>query len=358
MFEGFESRTVKTDRGEVFARVGGSGSPVLLLHGYPQTHVIWHAVVDALTTDHTVIVADLPGYGSSFRPAPTPGHEAHSKRALSNDLVQLMEGLGFTEFAVAGHDRGGRVAYRMALDHPERITALGVFDVVPTGDVWDRADASLAITYWHWSFLAQPAPLPEALIGANPGAFFDFHVKALGLGRKSARAQQLEVAAAPGLVVGRAEQLHRPELRLRDRDRRIDDLAVKLHAILLADQRDADRVQQLDIGQLAFDGTERRAAGFREIVVKQAVHEASRGNGGDAGSVGISEHIGMRCLSVRRTMNMLWDFGRRRGHGGPVRAVSRRIAPSFDPRMLAFVSTESRRSPVRSLSVICVFASR
>lgn len=186
MFEGFESRTVKTDRGEVFARVGGSGSPVLLLHGYPQTHVIWHAVVDELTTDHTVVVADLPGYGSSFRPAPTPGHEAHSKRALSNDLVQLMEGLGFTEFAVAGHDRGGRVAYRMALDHPERITALGVFDVVPTGDVWDRADALLAITYWHWSFLAQPAPLPEALIGANPGAFFDLHVKALGLGRKAA----------------------------------------------------------------------------------------------------------------------------------------------------------------------------
>lgn len=186
MFEGFESRTVETERGEVFARVGGSGSPVLLLHGYPQTHVIWHAVVDSLTTDHTVIVADLPGYGSSFRPVPTAGHEAHSKRALSNDLVQLMEGLGFTEFAVAGHDRGGRVAYRMALDHPERITALGVFDVVPTGDVWDRADASLAITYWHWSFLAQPAPLPEALIGANPGAFFDLHVKALGLGRRSA----------------------------------------------------------------------------------------------------------------------------------------------------------------------------
>jgi haloacetate dehalogenase len=147
---------------------------------------MWHAVVDALTRAHTVVVADLPGYGSSFRPAPTPDHRAHSKRALGDDLVQMMIALGFDRFAVGGHDRGGRVAYRMALDHPARVGAVAAFDVIPTGDVWDRADAALALAYWHWSFLAQPAPLPEALINANPGAFFDLHVRGLGLGRKRA----------------------------------------------------------------------------------------------------------------------------------------------------------------------------
>ena len=184
MFEGFVDRFVDAERGKLFARIGGTGSPVLLLHGYPQSHVMWHAVVDALTGEHTVVVADLPGYGSSFRPTPTADHSAHSKRALSSDLVQMMGALGFDEFAVAGHDRGGRVAYRMALDNPERITAVAAFDVVPTGEVWTRADAALALIYWHWSFLAQPAPLPEALINANPDAFFDLHVRALGLGRK------------------------------------------------------------------------------------------------------------------------------------------------------------------------------
>jgi haloacetate dehalogenase len=187
MFEAFEQKAVTTERGTIFARVGGSGSPVLLLHGYPQTHVMWHAVVDELVNEHTVIVADLPGYGSSFRPPMTDDHSAYSKRRFSSDLVEMMHALGHDRFAVAGHDRGGRVAYRMALDHPERITAVAAFDVVPTAEVWRRADAPLALTYWHWAFLAQPAPLPEALINANPSAFFDLHVRALGLGRRPER---------------------------------------------------------------------------------------------------------------------------------------------------------------------------
>ena len=186
MFENFEQLYVTTARGEIYTRIGGSGSPVLLLHGYPQSHIMWHAIVDSLSDHHTVIIVDLPGYGSSFRPTPTPDHTAHSKKELAKDLGELMQVLGFDRFAVAGHDRGGRVAYRMALDFPERITALAAFDVVPTAAVWDRADANLALTYWHWSFLAQPAPLPEALISANPSAFFDLHVRALGLGRKTA----------------------------------------------------------------------------------------------------------------------------------------------------------------------------
>lgn len=182
MFEDFAEHTLSTERGTIFARVGGSGPPLLLLHGYPQTHLMWHTAAPLLADRFTVVAADLPGYGASLRPVPTPDHAAHSKRALAEDLVQAMAALGHQRFAVAGHDRGGRVAYRMALDHPERVSAVAVVDVVPTGEVWARADARLALGYWHWAFLAQPAPLPERLIGADPDAFFDFHVRALGLG--------------------------------------------------------------------------------------------------------------------------------------------------------------------------------
>ena len=187
MFEGFADHEVPTGRGSVFARVGGDGPPLLLLHGYPQTHLMWHSTAPLLTGRHTVVVADLPGYGASFRPEPTPDHTAHSKRALAVDLVEAMAVLGHDRFAVAGHDRGGRVAYRMALDHPDRVRAAAVLDVVPTGEVWARADAAMALGYWHWAFLAQPAPLPERLIAADPDAFFDLHVRALGLGRAPGR---------------------------------------------------------------------------------------------------------------------------------------------------------------------------
>ena len=187
LFDGFVDHRLATTRGTVFARVGGTGPPLLLLHGYPQTHVMWHSSAPRLAERFTVVAADLPGYGESFRPVPTADHGAHSKRALAADLVEAMARLGHERFAVAGHDRGGRVAYRMALDHPDRVTAVAAFDVVPTGDVWDRADAALALTYWHWSFLAQPAPLPERLIGADPDAFFDHHVRLLGLGRAAGR---------------------------------------------------------------------------------------------------------------------------------------------------------------------------
>ena len=187
MFDGFTEHEVPTGRGTVFARVGGSGPPLLLLHGYPQTHLMWRTAAPLLADRYTVVVADLPGYGASFRPTPTPDHTAHSKRALAVDLVEAMAVLGHDRFAVAGHDRGGRVAYRMALDHPDRVSAAAVLDVVPTGEVWARADAAMALGYWHWAFLAQPAPLPERLIAADPDAFFDLHVRALGLGRAPGR---------------------------------------------------------------------------------------------------------------------------------------------------------------------------
>jgi haloacetate dehalogenase len=195
MFEGFAEHELATDRGTIHARVGGDGPPLLLLHGYPETHLMWHAAAPLLAHRFTVVVADLSGYGASLRPAPADDHAPHSKRALALDQVQAMASLGHERFAVSGHDRGGRVAYRMALDHPERISALSVLDIVPTAEVWARADARLSLIYWHWGFLAQPAPLPERLIAGAPDAFMDDHVRRIGLGADPERYPE-EVMAA------------------------------------------------------------------------------------------------------------------------------------------------------------------
>ena len=203
MFDGFATRHLDTERGTIFARVGGSGPPLLLMHGYPQTHLMWHSAAPRLAEHFTVVATDLSGYGDSFKPAPADDHSPHSKRALARDQVQAMASLGYARFAVAGHDRGGRVAYRMALDDPDRVTALAVLDIVPTAEVWARADDRLALVYWHWGFLAQPAPLPERLIGADPDAYFDHHVRAIGIGREPSRYPQ------PVLDTYRA-QLHDP----------------------------------------------------------------------------------------------------------------------------------------------------
>jgi haloacetate dehalogenase len=188
VFEGFDVCELATPRGAVHARVGGSGPPVLLLHGYPQSHLMWHATAPRLAERCTIVASDLAGYGASFRPPPAPDHAAHAKRALAADQVAAMASLGFERFAVVGHDRGARVAYRMALDHPERVERLAVLDIVPTGDVWARADRRFAAGYWHWTFLSQPAPLPEKLIGGDPDAYFEHHVRrGLGLGREAGR---------------------------------------------------------------------------------------------------------------------------------------------------------------------------
>jgi haloacetate dehalogenase len=182
VFDGFEARDLPTERGTLHAMVGGEGPPLLLLHGYPQTHLMWHAGAPLLAENFTVVATDLSGYGDSLRPVPTSDHVPHSKRALALDQVQAMASLGHERFAVAGHDRGGRVAYRMALDHAERVTALAVLDIVPTAEVWARADDKLALGYWHWGFLAQPSPLPERLIAGDPDAYFDHHLLMIGLG--------------------------------------------------------------------------------------------------------------------------------------------------------------------------------
>jgi haloacetate dehalogenase len=195
MFEGFATRELETERGTIHARVGGSGPPLLLLHGYPETHLMWHAAGPLLAERFTVVATDLSGYGQSLRPAASSDHSAHSKRALALDQVQAMASLGHRRFAAAGHDRGGRVAYRMALDHPERVSALAVLDIVPTAEVWARADDRLALAYWHWGFLAQPAPLPERLIAGDRDAYFDHHLRSIGLGGEPGRYPEAVLAA-------------------------------------------------------------------------------------------------------------------------------------------------------------------
>jgi haloacetate dehalogenase len=195
VFDAFATRDLQTERGPIRARVAGSGPPLLLLHGYPETHLMWHATAPLLAERFTVVATDLSGYGSSLRPFPAADHAPHSKRAMALDQVQAMAALGHERFAVAGHDRGGRVAYRMALDHPDRVSALAVLDIVPTAEVWARADDRLALVYWHWGFLAQPAPLPERLIAGDPDAYFEHHLRSIGIASDPDRYPEAVIAA-------------------------------------------------------------------------------------------------------------------------------------------------------------------
>jgi haloacetate dehalogenase len=172
LFEGFELESLDTGEAELRVRHGGSGPPLLLLHGHPQTHVMWHRVAPRLAEDFTVVAPDLRGYGGSSKPPTAPDHEPYSKRAMARDCVALMSALGHDRFSVAGHDRGGRCAYRLALDHPDRVRKLAVLDILPTADTWRGADRRFMLGWWHWAFLAQPAPLPEQLIGADPEAYY------------------------------------------------------------------------------------------------------------------------------------------------------------------------------------------
>ncbi len=180
MLDGFATRRVAVTGTEIHVRIGGSGPPLLLLHGYPQTHVIWHRIAPSLARDFTVVAPDLRGYGDSGKPAGGADHAGYAKRTMARDQVELMAALGFDRFAMIGHDRGARVGHRLALDHPERLTRLALLDIIPTLDFYRSINQRTATAYYHWFFLIQPADLPERLIGGDPAAFLGWQFSRLG----------------------------------------------------------------------------------------------------------------------------------------------------------------------------------
>ncbi len=190
MFEGFEQRRIDAGEVAINAVVGGGGPPLLLLHGYPQTHVMWRKLAPALASRFTVVATDLRGYGDSDKPVGDSRHETYSKRRMAEDQIAVMAALGYDRFRVAGHDRGGRVTHRMCLDHPDRVQRAAVLDIVPTHTIFANLNMEVAYGYYHWLFLSQPFDLPERLIGAEP----DYYLERK-LGQWSAGMEGFEAAA-------------------------------------------------------------------------------------------------------------------------------------------------------------------
>jgi haloacetate dehalogenase len=173
MFDEFDQTRIDTGEATIHVRHGGTGPPLLLLHGIPETHVMWHKVAPRLARDFHVVATDLRGYGDSTKPPTTPNHAPYSKRAMARDQVEVMRQLGFDRFLLAGHDRGARCAYRLALDHHERVLKLAVLDIVPTAEAFRCVDKDFGLAFWVWFFLAQPYDLPERVIGNDPRLFLD-----------------------------------------------------------------------------------------------------------------------------------------------------------------------------------------
>lgn len=171
LFPGFRSARVEGAGATIACVVGGSGPPLLMLHGYPQTHAMWHRVAPALASSYTVVCADLRGYGDSSKPPSDATHAPYSKRAMAADMVAVMRRLGFPRFRLVGHDRGGRVSHRLALDHPDAVERVAVLDIAPTLAMYEKADRAFATAYYHWFFLIQPHDLPERMIGADPANY-------------------------------------------------------------------------------------------------------------------------------------------------------------------------------------------
>jgi haloacetate dehalogenase len=181
MFENFQHRRISGAGSEINLVIGGAGPPLLLLHGYPETHAAWHRIAPVLAQDFTVVATDLRGYGDSSAPQSDEHHRAYSKRMMAADQLAVMKALGFDRFAVMGHDRGARVGYRLALDHREAVTAFVSLTVVPTADMWAAADKGFGISAYHWFLFAQPFDLPERLIGADPDYFLDWTLRRMAM---------------------------------------------------------------------------------------------------------------------------------------------------------------------------------
>jgi haloacetate dehalogenase len=201
-FPGFKRSTAKTSGATVNFVTAGSGPPLLLLHGYPQTHIEWRDVAPQLAKKYTVVAADLRGYGDSSKPPGGNNHVDYSKRAMAQDQVEVMASLGFQKFAVVGHDRGGRVAHRMALDHPDRLTKLAILDIVPTYKVFHSVTNELATSNFHWWFLIQKAPMPETLIANSADVWLRSRFERIppGILSKEAFAEYLRAFRLPGAI--------------------------------------------------------------------------------------------------------------------------------------------------------------
>lgn len=172
MFDGFKRFDHDTGTATIHGVTGGSGPPLLLLHGYPQTHAMWHKVAPVLAKQFTIVATDLRGYGRSSKPQTAPDHAPYSKRAMAADMVSVMKSFGHQRFRIGAHDRGARVAHRLALDWPDRVERLAVLDIAPTREMYQATTEGFARAYWHWFFLIQPAPFPERMIAADPDAYW------------------------------------------------------------------------------------------------------------------------------------------------------------------------------------------
>ncbi len=208
-FEGFTLTEIPVQGGSIRLRHGGSGPPLLLLHGNPQTHAMWHAVAPEMARRFTVVCPDLPGYGGSLKPPASADHAAYSKRAMARHLVGVMAALGHERFVVGSHDRGARVAHRMAIDFPDRVQRLAVLDIVPTIEHFERADMAFALGYYHWFWFAQPHPFPENLISAAPEIWWATHTsrepKGEGFWHPEAQADYLQAVRNPEMIRGMCE---------------------------------------------------------------------------------------------------------------------------------------------------------
>ncbi|CRM88619.1 Haloacetate dehalogenase H-1 [Pseudomonas sp. 22 E 5] len=209
MFAGFQKDSCHVNGVDISYRKGGTGPGLLLLHGHPQTHVIWHKIAEQLAEHFTVVAADLRGYGDSSKPPANDHHTNYSKREMARDGVELMKALGFEQFSVLAHDRGARVAHRLALDHPTAVQRMVLLDIAPTLAMYAQTDEAFARAYWHWFFLIRPAPLPEALIEGNPQLYLRSVMGSRSAGLKpftdEAFAEYLRCLKLPGAATGICE---------------------------------------------------------------------------------------------------------------------------------------------------------
>jgi haloacetate dehalogenase len=242
LFPGFRDQTVQTDdEVQIRVRVGGEGPPLLLLHGHPQTHALWHKVTPALRRHFTVVLADLRGYGDSSKPVGLPEHENYSKRVMARDMLRVMQSLGYARFRVMAHDRGARVAHRLAADHADAVQRLVLLDIAPTLAMYEQTTEAFARAYWHWFFLIQPAPLPERFLQADPEAYVREVMGRRGAGLSPfdprALAEYIRCAQLPGTAHGLCE-----------------DYRASAGIDLLHDREDRDRGHRLTMPLLALWG--------------------------------------------------------------------------------------------------------